>query len=501
MDRTLAQFVRALRNADVRVSTAETLDAMRVVDLIGYDNRELLKTGLSLALPKTAEEKAVFDVCFERFFARRDNGKLLNEARRDDLAESVSEQPTEAPSDNDGNEGQGAGNEESQSASGGQLTGEGSQGQTTELEVAAESLDRSHLPEPESALGQLLMRGDRTEVSVAVTTAGEQVGVQRIEVFTQKGVYTRRIMDALGNAELQQEINERSAREDLTSRALAQELTRRREWLREYVRDHVEHQFMLHADVTGKRLREDLLRRVMLANVEPRHHQQMKDIVQRMAKRLATQYSRRRKVFRRGQLNVARTLRKNMSYDGAIFDLQWRSEKVDRPKVFAVCDVSGSVAQYSRFMLMFLYSLGEVLPRVRSFAFSSDLGEVTDLFQRYDIDDALAHTLRDYSAGATDYGRAFLDFEKLCLDDVDKRTTVLILGDARNNYGDPGADTLKRIYDRCRRLIWLNPEPRSSWNVGDSEMRVYAAYSHQVEECSSLAHLERVVGKLLKLSA
>jgi uncharacterized protein with von Willebrand factor type A (vWA) domain len=160
--------------------------------------------------------------------------------------------------------------------------------------------------------------------------------------------------------------------------------------------------------------------------------------------------------------------------------------------------VSGSVANYARFMLMFLYSLEEVMPKVRSFAFSSDLAEVTDLFERNKIEDAISKTLRDYGGGSTDYGQALLDFRKNCLDDVDNRTTIIILGDARNNYGEAHGEVLKEMYDRCKRLIWLNPESRLSWSTGDSEMRKYMAYSHQVEECNSLIHLERVVGNLLK---
>ena len=281
-------------------------------------------------------------------------------------------------------------------------------------------------------------------------------------------------------------------------RRLGQELKKRREWLREQVRDYVEQQFLLHADATGRRLREDLLRKVKLSNVEQRNFRLIQEVVFRMAKKLAALHSRRKKVFKRGALNVPRTLRHNMAYDGAIFDLHWKSVKIDRPKVFAICDVSGSVANYARFMLMFLYSLEEVMPKVRSFAFSSDLAEVTELFERNKIEDAIAKAMRDYSGGSTDYGQAFVDFKKNCLDDVDNRTTIIILGDARNNYGDPRTDILKEMYDRCKRLIWLNPESRNSWTVGDAEMRRYSAYCHQVEECNSLMHLERIVGNLLR---
>ena len=105
--------------------------------------------------------------------------------------------------------------------------------------------------------------------------------------------------------------------------------------------------------------------------------------------------------------------------------------------------------------------------------------------------------VNDYG-GSTDYGRALSDFETLCMNDVDKRSTILIIGDARNNRGELRRDILKTMHARCKRLIWLNPEPRSLWDTGDSEMSQYAVYCHQVEECNSLAHLERVAGRLLR---
>jgi uncharacterized protein with von Willebrand factor type A (vWA) domain len=305
-------------------------------------------------------------------------------------------------------------------------------------------------------------------------------------------------MEQMGLGELNREVSDLRRSRSVPARRLGQELTRRRDWLREQVRDYVERQFLLHADAEGRRLREELLRKVKLSNVEHRNFRLIQEVVLKMAKRLTTLHSRRKKVFKRGALNVPRTLRYNMSYDGHIFDLHWKSVKIDRPKVFAICDVSGSVAAYARFMLMFLYSLDEVMPKVRSFAFSSDLAEVTELFERSDLEDAIAKTLRDYAGGSTDYGQAFVDFKKQCLDDVDNRTTIIILGDARNNYGDPRTDILKEMYDRCKRLIWLNPEPRNSWFVGDAEMRRYGAYCHQAEECNSLMHLERIVGNLLR---
>ena len=185
----------------------------------------------------------------------------------------------------------------------------------------------------------------------------------------QKGLYAGRIMDHMGLADLNREISDLRTDTRVPARRLGQQLKQRRDFLREQVRDYVEQQFMLNADVSGKRLREEMLRSVKLSNVEHRNFRLIQEMVYKMAKKLSTLHSRRRKIFKRGQLNVPKTLRNNMSYDGAIFDLYWKSVKIDRPKVFAICDVSGSVANYARFMLMFLYSMDEVMPKVRSFAF------------------------------------------------------------------------------------------------------------------------------------
>jgi hypothetical protein len=497
MDQLLTQFIGALRNADIRISTAETLDALSTVELVGYSDRRLLKDSLSLVLPKTLDEKAAFDTCFDQFFSFGERASLP----------PTSDATSEATLDGDaagqaGNGQAGAGgdpqNQRTSNARPGAPRAQSGAVDTTQADAAAAALGSGEMSAPQSPLGQLLVRGNQLEITIAINNAGRQVNVHEIEVFTQKGVYTRRIVDAMGGAGLQEEITRMADSTAIPDRRRAVDLTHRRDWLRERVRDYVEHQFLLHADVTGRRLREDLLRDVRLSALEQRHHRMLQDLVLRMARRLVSEHSRRRKVFRRGQLHVPRTLRRNMKYDDAVFDLQWKSVKVDRPRVFAVCDVSGSVSAYARFMLMFLYSLDEVLPKVRSFAFSSDLGEVSELFAHSTVDAAIAIALKQYGSGSTDYGQALADFRRLCLDEIDRRATIIILGDARNNYGDARTDVLKELYDRSKRVIWLNPEPRTMWNTGDSEMRHYAPYCHQVDECSTLAHLERIVGRLLR---
>lgn len=493
VERTISNFIRALRNAEVRVSTAETLDAMSVVELVGYEDKAHLKRSLSLALPKTADEKSTFDACFDSFFQFQD----VRGETADDSSSAGEQEGEESDEGGDGEGGGGGGDPQNQNRGKKKSKSKAKQNNLFEEEEEAD-LGPGEITDANSPLGKLLMANSRVELAQSMAEAGEAINVREIQIFTQKGLYARRIMDHMGLPDLNREVSDLRTDPRVPARRLGQQLKQRRDFLREQVRDYVEQQFMLNADVSGKRLREEMLRSVKLSNVEHRNFRLIQEMVYKMAKKLSTLHSRRRKVFKRGQLNVPKTLRNNMCYDGAIFDLYWKSVKVDRPKVFAICDVSGSVANYARFMLMFLYSMDEVMPKVRSFAFSSDLAEVTELFNRNKIEDAIAKVLHDYSGGSTDYGQALLDFKKLCLDDVDNRTTIIILGDARNNHGEAHAEVLRELYDRSKRIIWLNPEAKLAWNTGDSEMRKYGAYSHQVEECNSLMHLERVVSNLLR---
>ena len=482
MHRPLVEFIQALRTAEVEVSPAETLDAMATLDLVGYNNRQLLKDSLSLALSKTPEEKAAFDSCFDLFFTTENPSSPPHSFSALD-AEGSDGFPGEA---------QATGNASGQGSGGGSGAGG-----PPSAEAAAEELDFEPLG-PTSPLGRLLLSGDHPQLLVKMAEAGRAAEVQQIVVFTQKGLYTRKIMEAMGLPPMQEEIAELLETGGKPQTHLAARLKQARERLREEVRDYVERQFFLHADQTGKQLRAELLKKVRLSGLEKRNFKDVQEIVMKMARKLIAIHSKRRKTFQRGHLDVRKTLRSNMQHDGLLFNLKWKSRKVDRPKVMCICDVSGSVSAYSRFLLMFLYSIAELLPQVRSFAFSSDLGEVTRLFEESSLEDAMAKTMRDYGNGSTDYGQMLSDFKSHCLKDVDGKTTIIILGDARNNYGEPRQEILREIRDKARRLIWLNPEPRSAWTLGDAEMKRYAPACHQAEVCNSLAHLERVVGNLLR---
>jgi uncharacterized protein len=495
MSQVLSNFVRALRAQDVRVSISESVDAGRVAELVGFADRQVLKDALSQVLAKTDEEKFAFNDCFDQFFAF-DQFKPPKPASNENDAQD--QQPPEDGSepgdegeeqDGEGGESEGSG----QPSDSGSAPGSGGSG-SDDREGAAENSDTP----PDRDLTALLENGDDVELQGQLAAAGREVGADRIRLFTQRGLFTRRIMEAMGLDGLNETINQEQRSGTSAGEARAENLRELREAFRLEVRDYVERQLELYTANAGRQLREEVLSKINISNVDRRDFKLMQALVRKMAKRLLALNSRRKKKSRRGQLDVRRTIRQNIEYDGLMFDIAWKQTRVDRPKVVAICDVSGSVAQYATFLLMFLYSLTEVLPKVRAFAFSNQLGEVTDLFAEKKIEAAIAEALTLHGGGSTDYGRAFEDFEAIALDDIDHRTTVLILGDARSNFGDPRADILDKVHDRAKRVLWLNPEGKTLWNTGDSEMKRLSPHCDKAVVCSSLNDLERIVSEILR---
>ena len=468
MQSSLVSFIQVLRTHDVRVSPAETLDAMNVATTLGYADRGLLRDGLAMTLAKTPEEEAVFLTCFDRYF-------------RQDLADFALEDSTDTPGD---------------APQGGETTASGDSeteaGAISPLAEAA-SQDPALQAMMASPLMQSLVNNDRNALTMAIGSAAERAGLRQIQMFTQKGQFTRKILDEMGEDQLRGAIIEL---ERMQSPALL-ELQRYRDVLREQVRDYVEREYLLHAEGKTRQFMDEVLQKTRLNNIESMYMHKVQELVRKMARRLASRHSRKRRRFKRGQLNMAKTIRKGIANDGVMFETHWRQVRRDKPQILAVCDVSGSVAAYAKFLLLFLYSLQDVLPRVRSFAFSSHLGEVSRYFDDYPVEKAIELVNWKYG-GATDYGSSLQDFAKLALDDINGNTTVIILGDARNNNGDPQLQIMQSIYQRCKQVLWLNPESRKVWGSGDSEMLRYQSACHFTAECNNLKQLERIVDQLLK---
>ncbi len=474
----ISDFVRILRAADIRVSPAETLDAAEIFETIGFDDRSILKYALGQTLAKTEMEKLAFDEAFESYF------RLPEET------------PPSLPFENQ-EENQHQDGEDAQDKSAEQNSGEGRPQQGTQ-ESAQQGAQEAGAASDNAnqTLTEMLENRDTAALQAAMQQAATQAGLADARLFTQQGMFSRRIMEAMGLADLEariRQMNEGGETEE------AERLRAGRAQLFEAVQDFVERQIAMRTKNAGRLLREDALSRIRLTNLDKSDMKIMRELIRKLAKRLASRHSRRRKKAQRGMLDIRRTMRANVAYDGKLFNLAWRRVKVERPKLIVLCDVSGSVAAVSRFFLMFLYSLDEVMPKTRSFVFSNRAGEITDLLQGDDLETAMEAALRQYGGGSTDYGMSIMDLAEATLDSVDKKTTVMVLGDARSNYGDPGHLALKEFYERAGRVIFLNPEPETVWDTGDSEMKKLGAYCTHKQTCNSVKHVERVLDDLLRL--
>jgi uncharacterized protein len=227
---------------------------------------------------------------------------------------------------------------------------------------------------------------------------------------------------------------------------------------------------------------------------------QMKAVVARLARRIKDALALRQRQEEKGRLDSRRTIRKSLQYGGIPMEVRFRRRHREKPKLVTLCDVSDSVRNASRFMLQLVWSLQECFSRVRSYVFVSEIAEVTQAFSTYPVDRAIEWALKgspvDYHC-RSDFGYAFNRFVRTELDTLDRKTTVLVLGDARNNYNDPQAWAIRLIRERVKGIIWLNPEGQWGWGIGDSVMPLYAPSCDIVKECRTVAQLVQVVDQLV----
>jgi uncharacterized protein with von Willebrand factor type A (vWA) domain len=236
----------------------------------------------------------------------------------------------------------------------------------------------------------------------------------------------------------------------------------------------------------------DRLGEIHFASLTRKEVESMREVIEQLVRRLKDTIGRRYAVKNRGALDVKKTLRRAAAYQGIPVELFFRHRPPRKAKIVTLCDVSGSVWSAARFMLNMLYSLQECFTQVRSFVFVAGLEEVTSIFEDHEINQAIEKILKeadiDYNA-ATDYGLTFRQFQKKYLDILNKKTTLIIIGDGRSNYSNPEEQILDEMRERSRRVIWLNPETPYFWYTGDSEMRTYQAYCHEVRPCQNLNQL------------
>ena len=446
------QFSQALRNADVPISPLETLDALAVVEAMGVDDRDRLHDALALTMAKSPVEKHRFDVVFDQFFhdrvfAEQPKRTLLNAFDHERLIDALER-----------------------------------------LDPAA------------AEVGELILDARRAELALRVREYALESNMQDMTSLRDKAALATRLAEALHAPAL------RDAQRHLIGQGEG-ELAAGAGYLYRYVGEQVKAfadvQYALLRDPTGKRQILEAATSGALDGVSPEYRRNLEAAVSQIAARLVHQYKKRKRRTRKhsGPLDIRRMLRRSMAYDGHLMELHRQARHRKRGTVFVICDVSGSVARVTRFFLLMLYQLQDVLPKMRTFAFSNALGEVTATLSQGTTERAIEEVLFDWGNGTTDYGSAFSHFRDLVDTDLDNRSTVIVLGDGRANYYDPRLGVFKGIAGRARRIMWLNPEARTEWGTGDSEMLRYASHCLHTQRLSSLQDLSRFADRLVSLTS
>jgi uncharacterized protein len=466
MDGKVVEFTALLRRNGVRVSLAETMDAFRALDTIGLSDRDTVRAALRTTAVKRSVDVPTFDRLFDLYFSG------LGEAIREVTA------ATQAALGLD-------------------------QDDFEHFLKQLEELLREQGIEM-SPLAQALLRADAGRLEQMLRDAARQARLDQIEHGFQEGRFTHALAAALGLGELGAEMER--LRRDLAGAApdvarkldeyLARRLRDLQDLMKAMVRQELDRQDVQRQDRQGLQslaeksffyLTEDEIKR-------------MDEAVRKLAQRLRNVVAVRRRRAKRGRFDSSATLRRNLQYGGVPFRIVFDRKRKDKPQVMVLCDVSDSVRNVSRFMLQFVYALQDLYSKVRSFIFVAEIGEVTQLFTEYDANQALDEALHGNLINVyahSDFGRAFRSFHRDHLAAVNKRTTVIVLGDARNNYNLPHEWVLKDVQQRAKQVIWLNPENRMTWGFGDSEMDRYAPYCGIVEECRNLNQLYRVIDRLV----
>jgi len=468
MQEKLVEFANLLRQNGVRVSLAETLDAISASDVTGLAERDLFRAALRATMIKRATEIPVFEELFDVYFSGL--GEIIKGA-------SKAVQDALAMSDMD----------------------------FQQFLDEMEEMLKKHGDELSELAKQLLQNRDG-QLEKMMREAARAVRMQGIQRTIEENYFARALARALGLDKLEQEIKE--LREQLQKLDLGPGLRARME-------EYLDRRLKMLDDIIRKYVRQEREKRDLKSREEQRMNQladksfyylsdeeleKMREAVTRLAQRLKNIISVRRKRMKKGRFDIKRTLRRNLEYGGVPFKLRFEKRKREKPQVLILCDVSDSVRNASRFMLQFVYSLQDLYSRVRSFVFVADIGEVTEHFRTNDIKEALDVALRGDIINVyahSDFGRSFRSFVGDYLSAVNKRTTVIVLGDARNNYNLPHDWCLRDIRQRAKRVIWLNPESRNTWGFGDSEMERYAIHCDLVEECRNLNQLYRVIDQLV----
>ena len=473
----LSDFIVELRKAGLPVSLTENLDAMEAVTHIPIEDREAFKYALGATLVKNHAHWKAFEVVFEVYFSLR--GPEYDVIREGDDAVS-------------GEDGELAPGEGQQSQGGG---------------GGMQSLTPEQLAE---MLFKALMNGDASMLAALARQAVTRFAGMEPGRPVGGTYYLYRTLRNLELDDLLEQLMEASreeAPEDLTSleeRLERDEFSARIEQLKREIEAEIRRRLVADRgiDAMAKTLRKPLPEDIDFMHASREELANLRKAIYPLTRKLAARLARKRRHGRKGALDFRSTMRHSLSYGGVPAELKFRYPSPSKPEVMVVADISGSVAAFARFTLHLVYAISNQFSKVRSYVFIDGLDEVTRFFDGVeDIGEAVhrVNTEADvvWVDGHSDYGHAFGVFWERFNRDVGPKTTVLILGDARNNYHASQSWILKEVQHKARKVYWLNPEPRAYWDTGDSIVGEYGNHCDGVFEVRNLRQLERFVENLV----
>jgi len=465
----LQGFVHELRAAGLPVSMTENLDAMRAVEHIEIADRDTFKAALGATLVKHHHHWSAFETVFDVYFSLYAPGV-------------------------DGEDGDGGAWAEMQAMEGGGAGGEMSAEELAEMLLNA--LMNTDEDEMRRLAGMAVSRYAGMEPGRPV--GGTYYLYRTLRQLDLEGMAAR----MMGRAREQGDTVEGDPLEERLQREEFEERLRR---LRELVEAEIRRRLVADRGVEAmaRTLRKPLPEDVDFMHASREEMQALQRAIYPLTRALAARLAQRRKRKNRGHLDFRSTVRHSLSYGGVPAEPKFRHPRPSRPEIMVVADISGSVASFARFTLQFVYAMASQFSKVRSWVFIDGIDEVTRFFQESDdIAEAIQRVNTEADVvwvdGHSDYGHALEVFRERHLTEITPKTSIILLGDARNNYHASQNAIVKELGQRARRVYWLNPEPRGYWDTGDSIVSDYGIYCDGVFECRNLRQLESFVSAIVE---
>ena len=471
-------FIVELRQAGLPVSLTENLDAVAAVKHIPIEDREAFKYALAATLVKNHAHWRSFETVFEVYFSLRGEEYSLND---DESSEDSQGDASELDSD----------------LQSGQIPGQGGGQEGLSQEQLAEMLYRSLMNSDQN-----LMRAvSRLAVQrFAGMEPGRPVGGTYYLYRTLRNLELESVLERL----LDEAIPKNEGIDSLSQRLLKDEYEHRIERFKKEIEAEIRRRLVADRGVEAmaKTLRKPLPEDVDFMHASREEMVALKRAIWPLTRKLAARLARKRRHGRKGPLDFRNTVRHSLSYGGVPAEPKFKFPKPAKPEIMVIADISGSVAAFARFTLHLVYALNSQFSKVRSFVFIDGIDEVTEYFEGVDDITAAIHRVNTeadviWVDGHSDYGHAFEVFNERYGKDVGPKTTVMILGDARNNYHASQSWVIKEIESKARKVFWLNPEPRSYWDTGDSIVSEYSDYCEGTFEVRNLRQLEAFVENLV----